>query len=110
MLEKRVKNLADVVRRYRRKLEEKVRVQRIILFGSYARGKVHDYSDIDLAIISPDFHGGTRTDYRILDQAASEVTPLIEAFPYTPKDLKHHDPADFLAEILRTGKVVYRHS
>lgn len=107
MLEKRVANIKKIVDRYRRKLEEKIRIRQIILFGSYARGKIHDYSDIDLAIISPDFHGGTKRDYQLLDRAASEVTPLIEAFPYTPNDMKNLDPSDFLSEILRTGKVLY---
>ncbi len=106
MVEKRIRNLRQVLKAYRRKLEEKIRVEKMILFGSYARGKPHDYSDVDLAVISPDFHGGTERDFLLLARAAREITPLIEAFPYTPKDLKKRQRGDFLDEILRTGKVV----
>ncbi len=58
-------------------------------------------------MISKDFKDKKEKDCLLLDRAAREVTPLIEAFPYTPKDLKECKPGDFLSEILRTGKIVY---
>jgi predicted nucleotidyltransferase len=83
MVEKRIKNLKEVLMNYRKGLEKKkIRVQQMILFGSYARGTPHDYSDIDIAVILPDFQGGTKKDYLLLDRTAREITPLIEAFPY----------------------------
>lgn len=108
MVEKRIKNLKKVLRQYREKLSEKIDVHKMILFGSYARGTPRDYSDVDLAVISPDFRGGTEEDYLLLGRAAREVTPLIEAFPYTPRDIRNHVRGDFLDHILKTGKVVYR--
>lgn len=107
MVKKRFKNVKAILDLYRRKLEKKIRVKQLILFGSYARGKPRDYSDIDVAVVSKDFKGGTKKDYLILDRTAREVTPLIEAFPYTPHDLKARRRGDFLDEILRTGKVIY---
>lgn len=107
MVEKRVRNLNKVINAYRKKLEEKIRVTQILLFGSYARGRPRDYSDIDLAVVSPDFEGGTMRDCLLLDRAARTVTPLIEAFPYTPKDIRKCKKGSFLDEILRTGKLVY---
>jgi len=105
MVEKRIKNLKKLLNAYRKMLEKKIRVKKLILFGSYAQGTPRDYSDIDVAVISPDFQGGTLEDYLLLGRAAREVTPLIEAFPYTPHDLKKRRPGDFLDEILKTGKV-----
>ena len=32
-----------------------IQVKKVVLYGSYASGKVHAGSDLDLAIISPDF-------------------------------------------------------
>ena len=32
-----------------------IRVERAILYGSYATGRFHSGSDLDLAIVSPDF-------------------------------------------------------
>ncbi len=107
MVEKRIKNLSAVLNQYRKKLEKKIRIRKIILFGSYAKGTPRDYSDLDLAVISPDFRGGTQKDYLLLSRVAREVTPIIEAFPYTPQDLKQYQRGDFLDEIIRTGKIVY---
>ena len=106
MVEKRVKNLRKVLNQYRKKLSEKIEVDRIILFGSYARGTPRDYSDIDLAVISPDFIGDPIEDYLLLARAAREVTPLIDALPYTSNDFKNRQHGSFLDEIVRTGKEV----
>ena len=38
-------------------VREQYRVDRAILFGSYAKGTQREDSDIDLIIISPDFRG-----------------------------------------------------
>lgn len=35
--------------------ENHVLIEKILLFGSYAKGMAHKYSDIDLAVFSPQF-------------------------------------------------------
>ncbi len=107
MLEKRIENIEIVVLKYIEELQKSVRVNQVYLFGSYAHRKEHDYSDIDLAVVSPDFEGGTERDYLILGKAALKVSPLIEARPYRPEDLKNISPVEFLSEIIDTGKLVY---
>lgn len=37
--------------------ESNLTIERILLFGSYAKGNPHKYSDIDLAVFSPQFSG-----------------------------------------------------
>ena len=110
MVKKHFQNPKKILDQFRKKLEKKIRVQKMILFGSYARGTPRDYSDIDVAVISPDFKGDSMKDGLLLDQTACEVTSLIEPFPYRPEDLRHVKPGQFLAEILRTGKVIYTRS
>ena len=107
MPEKRIKNVNRLLRRFIRELEKTIRVEKVFVYGSYARRQAHDYSDLDVAVVSADFEGGTERDYLILGRAALKVSPLIEAKPYRPKDLANLSPVDFLAEILRTGKKVY---
>jgi uncharacterized protein len=34
---------------------DNINVAKVILYGSRASGKAHEYSDIDVAIVSPDF-------------------------------------------------------
>src|SRR3990170_2591534 len=33
----------------------RIRVERVVLYGSYAQGRPREFSDVDLAIISPSF-------------------------------------------------------
>jgi len=46
-----MKALAD----FKERLSKKIKVQKMILFGSYARGEPKEDSDVDLLIVSPDF-------------------------------------------------------
>ncbi|MDO8527555.1 MAG: nucleotidyltransferase domain-containing protein [Deltaproteobacteria bacterium] len=88
-------------------LKKHIRVERVILFGSYARGNPRPWSDIDLIVISPDFHGGTMEDHRLLARVARDVTPQIEALPYLPQDFQNVDGRTFEGSILREGKTLY---
>ena len=107
MLEKRIENVEELIQRFVRELEKTIRVEKVFLYGSYARNKVHDYSDIDIAVISPDFEGGTEKDVLILGKAALKICPLIEARAYRPEDLKNLSSTEFFAEIINTGKLIY---
>lgn len=107
MFEKRIKNLDDVIKRYIEELEKSIRVDKVYLYGSYSKHAEHDFSDIDIAVVSPDFEGGTERDYLLLGRAAMKVNTLIEAKPYRPESLINVSPMEFLSEIVRTGKLVY---
>src|SRR5262249_44416703 len=89
-------------------LRQKVQVRRAILFGSHARGEADEWSDVDLAVISPDF---ARMRHRevmdLLVEVSLAVTPALEVRPYTPRDLKEARPTNFLGHILAEGRVVY---
>ena len=83
---------------------------RIILFGSLAQDAVHEWSDIDLAIIK-------ETDKRLLDRIG-EVLKLarstvgLEVIVYTPAELdKMVAEGNYFVveEILGRGKTVYEY-
>lgn len=42
-----------VIRRYAREVAERFRPDKIILFGSFAYGKPHDGSDVDILVVMP---------------------------------------------------------
>lgn len=107
MLEKRIENLSGLLSLYIMELEKVIRVEKVYLYGSYARNGEHDFSDIDIAVISPDFEGGTERDYLILGRAALKINVLIEAKPYRPSDLGNLSPLEFLYEVVRTGRLIY---
>ncbi|MBI3760802.1 MAG: nucleotidyltransferase domain-containing protein [Chloroflexi bacterium] len=83
-------------------------MDKIVLFGSYAQGRPNEWSDIDLAVISPDFDGLemlSRID--LMAQARSSRDSRIEALGYGSRQFEGADRLTFLGEIKRTGKVIY---
>ena len=93
------------IRRFARKLGERFHPVRIILFGSYAYGKPHAESDVDLLVVMP---------------AASEVNQSIRmtlAFNRRFRWISSCGPgkarrrltegSSFLEQIVTQGKVVY---
>jgi len=51
---------ADVIRdirRFKKRIKAKYGAKKIILFGSQARGETHEWSDVDLIVVSPKFKG-----------------------------------------------------
>ncbi len=99
----------EIIRRVIESLQQKVRVQQAILFGSHARGEADAWSDVDLAVISSDFSRLThRKLIDLLAEVALAVDPSVEIRPYTPRDLKEARPTNFLGHILAVGNLVYK--
>jgi predicted nucleotidyltransferase len=90
------------------RLRREIRVEAVVLFGSYVKGKPDEWSDIDVAVISPDFEGvrmSRRQD--TLARLMAGTDPRVEALGHSSSEYRDPPPASFLREILRTGKVVY---
>jgi len=82
--------------------------EKIILFGSYARGEVDEQSDLDLVVIK-------RTDKRFLErliEVARIVGPdfgKVDIFVYTPDEFRFMQESGnpFIHSISIEGKVLY---
>lgn len=78
---------------------------RVYLFGSYAKNKQSDYSDIDLAFI---FDKHKQIDYFDLQvqmlTLACDIDSRIEPHPMSSEDFTPQNPLAF--EILNTGKEI----
>lgn len=48
-------DLINQLKEFLSRISKKVRVSRLIFFGSRARGHPRKYSDVDLIVVSPDF-------------------------------------------------------
>jgi predicted nucleotidyltransferase len=100
--------IRQIVREYVRVLEPTIRVDRVILYGSYASGHPHNWSDIDLAVISRDFAKKTLWHRQgVLGHVLKDSDTMIEALGYSVAEYTHAQKQTFLGEIKRTGKVVY---
>jgi len=86
-------------------IKQKIDIDSVYLFGSAAKGATHQWSDIDLAIVSPEFTGDSFEDARSLMPLILEVDTAIEIHTFRPSDFKRDNP--FVKEILMTGIKVY---
>jgi len=66
-----------------------VMVNQAYLFGSYAKGKVLEGSDIDICVISPDFGKNYYEEKRLLNKLALQTDPRIEPVAYSPTDFQN---------------------
>lgn len=98
-----VKNIAGELRRRLRRAG--IKVQKLILFGSYARGTPHPWSDVDLCVVSSHFGRNDFDEMVHVSQLAKSVNYLVEVHTLHPTELRQgrHPLA---AEIQRTGKPV----
>lgn len=86
-----------------------IRVQQVVLFGSYSRGLPHRWSDVDLVVISPDFKRLKPLErIRLLAEVTYQCDHRLEPLAYTPGEYQRSGPASFLGEVKRTGRVVYK--
>ena len=82
--------------------------ERVVLFGSHARGEAQEFSDVDLLVIAesdlPRF------------KRSRELYKLIRPYPfamdivvYTPAEIKKGERASvsFVSTVLKDGKIVY---
>ena len=83
-----------------------IRFEKAIVFGSLAKGKGREDSDIDLAIISKDFEKDPFEVQVKLFKYAAKVSDRIEPIALSSKEFeKESYPLVF--EIKRYGKVIY---
>jgi predicted nucleotidyltransferase len=83
--------------------------ERILLFGSYAKGTTGIGSDVDLLIVA-DLPGNPSVYLRRARQLASDCFPRVDVVFATPDDVASADSAKspFLSSILEIGMVIYR--
>ncbi len=73
----------------------------VYLFGSFARESPGEWSDIDVAIVSPDLTGNVLDDQLRLMCLTWDIDVRIEPHPFRPEDFTADNP--WAAEIMRTG-------
>ena len=71
--------------------QDKIPLRRVIVFGSYAKGAQHKWSDIDVCLVSPKFQDKMKAFVYLLKKA-NEVQSNIEPHPFHPNDFVNEDP------------------
>ena len=89
------------VNRFLAAVRERLRVEAAYLYGSQAMGSARPWSDIDVAVISPDFSDDLFQDRIALMKLAATIDDRIEPQPFTPDRFSPNDP--LASEISRNG-------
>jgi len=93
------KSYADDVRRI-------MPVDRVVLFGSYAKGTADELSDIDICFFLENYGGKQRLDILgdLLRLSRSYKDAFFEPTTFPTSEIYNDNP--FVKEILRTGKEI----
>lgn len=103
--EKRKKILEDELKRILQEII-KLNVEKIILFGSFAKGKINKKSDLDLIIVK-------ETDKKFLDRLDEIYSHIknrvaVDIFVYTPSEFNEMCAKNyFIKSVLKQGIVLY---
>jgi predicted nucleotidyltransferase len=93
--------VTESVERFLAAVQKQRRIEAAYLYGSQARGMASEWSDIDVAVISPDFSSDLFEERLMLMRLAAQVDDRIEPHPFRPQDF--HSSAPLASEIQRTG-------
>ncbi len=86
-----------------------IHIDKIILFGSQARGDARDNSDIDLLVVSPDFaQMPLYRRFEVLGKALARVMQPIEPLACTPEEMQIEKLSEisFLYDVLARQKTI----
>ena len=98
----------EVLREVVRRVVEVARPERIVLFGSAARGTPSGSdSDLDLLVVKEEAHRGKLADE--IYKALTGVGRAVDVVVVTPEDIERYgeSPALVIEPALREGRVVY---
>lgn len=99
--------IKDIVKQFKQVVRRHYSVAKVIVFGSYVKGKSSPSSDIDIAVISDDFkHRNRIAVTKKLLSLGQQIDVRIEPIGFTYQEYKHCEKTSFLSEIKRYGKAV----
>jgi predicted nucleotidyltransferase len=102
-----IETVNRIIRQYINDVKEKMPIDKVYLYGSYAKGNPRDDSDVDLCFFSKDFDYNKKWD--ILTElfcikAKYDRELLIEPNAFPTSEIENDNP--FVDEILQTGQEI----
>ncbi|MCK4553754.1 nucleotidyltransferase domain-containing protein [Candidatus Parcubacteria bacterium] len=93
-VEKKVKEYVDILK------ADNLPIKKVILYGSYAKGRQHKWSDIDVCIISPKFKDPFEALQYLSLKTIFDMKYTIEPVGFSPRDFQ--DKYDSLINEIKT--------
>ncbi len=78
----------EILKKFKKKLAKKIPVEKMILFGSRAKGKAKKWSDFDLIIVSPKFKGEASFSRAVGFHEYWDTDYPVDFLCYTPEEFK----------------------
>ena len=93
----------ETVRNYAHEIKERgINLRMVFLYGSFAKGTQHEWSDIDVALVADEFTGFTFDDKKLFPYIGIKDPYIrIETKTYPTEYFNQGDP--FIEEIKKTG-------
>lgn len=90
------------------KIVNRIRPNKVIVFGSYAKGLATYKSDLDLFIIK-DTHSPMSKRSEEIKPLLSNLLIAVDIHVYTPEEVEEYgiEKYSFVHSVLKTGKVIY---
>lgn len=102
MVQTATKNL-KIIKNYFKKLK-KINVERVVFFGSRAKGNFHKDSDFDLVVVSKNFENLRQGNRVLLSYRLWKNDFALELLCYTPEEFEERrNGLNIVSEALKTG-------
>ena len=93
----------NIVQKYAEVLRNKFDFQKIIVFGSYVKGNPHKDSDIDVAVVFPNYDNRLNRQVELM-KLTRQIDTRIEPHPFRENEFNLSNP--FVNEIVSYGMEV----
>ena len=95
------RDVANIIQKFIKLVQRDRHILKAFLYGSHAKGSAGRWSDIDVAVVSPDFSEDLFQERIGLMKLSVGIDKRIEARPFRPEDFDANDP--LVNEISKTG-------
>lgn len=100
--------IREIVKRFVAIIEARgIHVDKVVLYGSYSTGSNTPNSDLDLAVISPQFGKDRFVEGKMLHQLAWRVDPRLQPVPLSPESFEKDTWIPLVHEIRKNGIVMH---
>lgn len=95
--------ILNIVDQFASAVKTKYHCKKIYLFGSYARQTNHEESDIDIAVILPEFDNPMDVQLELM-RLRRRIDSRIEPHPFRERDFNRSNPV--VEEIIKYGREI----
>ncbi len=88
-------------------LSELPEVEKVIVFGSYRRGRRDLFTDLDLLVVIRSTEPFLARMQRLYGLLGGKMGVAFDLLPYTPDELEENKTRPFMKRALEEGEVVY---